>query len=123
MIPVEQIRPDDCFSACVASILELPIDAVGYFPHAGSPAEWTNNWVHWLDERGFDLYGGIIKADRSYPDPLPRGYWILSAASPRTDVNHAVVCLDDKIVWDPHPQREMGVGEWRSWYKIERYPR
>lgn len=118
MIPVEQVRQDDCFSACVASILELPLEEVAYFPTQDLEVDaWMTAWVLWLDERGYDLYGGIVHPFWKRPE----GYWILSAESPRLDgKNHAVVCKDGEIVWDPHPERDMGVGKWVAWYQIEK---
>ena len=58
MIPVYQTAfggpdsptPGDCFRACVASILELPIDEV---PHFCAAEEWIPPLQAWFRERGW----------------------------------------------------------------------
>lgn len=118
MIPVEQRRRDDCFSAVVASLLERSLDEVAYFPTSEYKVhDWIDAWLGWLNEQGYAWYGGVIHPTWQPPE----GYWILSAESPRLDgIHHSVVCHGPDIVWDPHPQREMGVGKWVSWYRIEK---
>jgi hypothetical protein len=43
---------------------------------------------------------------------------ILAADSPRNPVLHAVVACGRDVVWDPHPQRDMGIGEGRMRWLI-----
>ena len=122
MKPVAQtiltVPGGDCFRACIASIFELPIEAL---PNPqdpelaetpmGSAAGWWIEWQSWLAKRNLTMYtwehtpGGWI----------PQGYALLAADSPRGPWLHSVVCHDGKIVWDPSPYREQGVGEWREW--------
>lgn len=106
MKPVEQTitKPPNgnCFAACVASLLELPLEQVPNYlePHG----VWFENWQKWLSERNLTLYCWTA----SY---TPKGYSVLNAKSPRGDFHHSVVALDGEVVWDPHPDRHMGLGE------------
>lgn len=72
MKPVEQTKltyPDgNCFAACVATLLELPLEAVPDFKGDG----WYDAWLEWLKLRNL------------------------------TFINS-------------HPERHMGVGEWKEW--------
>ncbi len=116
MKPVEQsiLKPPDgdCFAACMASLLELPLEAV---PNFTSP-DWYQHWQEWLEPFNLTLLTFTI------PDGgcawLPSGYALLCAESPRGPWDHSVVCLDGKVVWDPNPQREQGLGKWKEWTLI-----
>lgn len=83
----------DCMAACIASLLELDLDAMPN-PHTAS---WWDDWQAWLKQRG--LY--LVEATGG--DWTPPGYAILVGTSPRGDWQHAVVALDGEIVHDPHP--------------------
>ena len=104
MIPVYQTAfggpdsptPGDCFRACVASILELPINEV---PHFCATEEWIPPLQAWFRERGWMplLVAGDI------------GCWLLDAyhvaAGPgsRDGCAHCVVCRGDELAHDPLP--------------------
>lgn len=83
-------------AACVASILEVSLDAV---PNPqGENGEWWHEWIAFLKPYNLQLL--------CFPDGgewIPRGYSILAGKSPRGDWNHAVVCYDGEMVHDPHP--------------------
>jgi hypothetical protein len=124
LIPVEQTRfnaeDGNCHPACIASILEVPLDAVPQptVEEMASYEGWgqycerlRRNFLHPrnLHDIAFPIHsveGDLVK---------PPGYAILCAKSPRTSGYHSVVAFNGEIVWDPHPQREMGVGEWSDW--------
>jgi hypothetical protein len=111
VIPADQTRfgsaEGNCFSACVASILEIPLEDVPQF----MVGDWWANFTAWCEPRG------IIP--KYWPargwcdlDPVrvflgvPTGYAIMSGESPRhPGVLHAVVALDGAIAHDPHPSR------------------
>lgn len=100
----------NCFSACVASILELPIEEVPYF--MGDPEEphdaWGRRLDAWLRPRG--LYALHFENDPTAADAYPiSGLYILGGRSPRGDFAHAVVACGKRIVHDPHPSRA-GIG-------------
>lgn len=112
MIPVDQTTfghpGGNCFSACVASILELPISEVPYF--MGDLDESNHVWAKrlddWLEPRGlYALHFNIN--DRALHDRenlWPKGFYILNVKSPRGD--HSVVARGPKVVHDPHPKRD-----------------
>ena len=112
MKPVEQTQltyPDgNCFAACVATLLELPLEAVPDFKGDG----WYDAWLEWLKPRNLTFINFRIDPGDSWRPP---GYSLLAADSPRGKWLHSVVCKDGEIVWDPHPERHMGVGEWKEW--------
>ena len=87
----------NCFSACVASILELPIEEVPFF---GADELWWTRFAEWLEAR--NLYPVCLK---HRPGRAPVGYHILSGKSPRGEFMHSVVAKGEDIVHDPHPSR------------------
>ena len=86
-----------CFSACVASILELPIEEVPFF---GADELWWTRFAEWLEAR--NLYAICLK---HRPGRAPVGYHVLSGKSPRGEFMHSVVAKGEDIVHDPHPSR------------------
>lgn len=95
----EMIEKGNCRTACVASILELPIEEVPYFV---AFKDWEKEQERFLAERG-------LKPKWSYGwgYTRPEGYAIGVGISPRSrkdkPMYHAVVTLDGEIVHDPHP--------------------
>lgn len=111
MKPVEQtiLHPPDgnCFAACVASILELPIEAVPNFRTEGDG--WWREWQQWLAERNLAFLGwpsDELGGDQVRADTL-RGYSICTVRYelPNGGLNHSVVALNGETVWNPHPLR------------------
>lgn len=110
----------DCYRACIASILELPLEEVPHFMQIDVDTKeyYLGHVQNWLLEKGMfmmslpeeinEYYKWII--DEKYP-----GYVIASGVSPRQPegktLHHAVVMKSGKIVHDPHPSREGLVGE------------
>jgi hypothetical protein len=99
MKPVDQTRYDtkgNCVSACIASILELPVEVVPLFISDG----WWSRLLRWLGTR--DLSATKIEADRAAP-----GYTIAFGPSMRlVGLGHACVARNGIIVHDPHPSRD-----------------
>ena len=95
----------DCFRACVASILELPVEDVPNFSGIAQNDEefWdlNNTWAAtkgfkyvtiYLEKQNWSIISGIL--------------CIASAKSPRReDQTHAVV-WHDGIIHDPHPSND-----------------
>lgn len=97
----------DCERTAIACLLDLPLTEV---PHFGA--------LHWDDPIAFNaaedaylLSVGYSRVQIPYDRPLdeilgsmrycaPNVYYLLSGTS-RTGVNHTVICLNDRIVWDP----------------------
>jgi hypothetical protein len=132
VIPVDQttfgMPGGNCFSACVASILELPISEVPYFmePPPGcehAPAEpcgcWWSGFLDWLAARG--LTSHYFKAG-DYPwSGHPPGYSIAGGLNASAGLPHAVVALDGAQVHDPNPNR-LGLAAVDDYFVIERLP-
>jgi hypothetical protein len=94
----------DCFRACIASVLELPIEVV---PHVA--ALESSRWMRCME--GF-LGGLDVEIEWAEGMP-PNGVWaIATVQSPRNpEVKHSVIYRDGVMVHDPHPSRAGGVGD------------
>ncbi len=89
----------NCFSACVASLLEISINEVPYFMEDQN--DWWDYFSEWLKPFGFYPLCFVLKQSNFYH---PSGYHILSGQSSRGP--HSVVAFKDEIIHDPHPERE-----------------
>lgn len=106
MTPVSQSKlytPDaihngNCFAACLASLLDLPLWMVPPFEDMFGRAEWRGRVEDWL-ERMFTLT--LVKTDGHPFESLPR-FYIGSGLSPR-GVRHSVIYERGVVVHDPHP--------------------
>lgn len=106
MRPVQQTKfgsPDgNCFSACVATIFELPLDHVPDF----KGDRWRENLTDWLFSNyslvpqfiQTKLGGGLI-VQTEIPHLI---YSIACGPGPRGP-RHSVVRLGPSMAWDPHP--------------------
>jgi len=98
----------DCHRACIASILELPLEEVPHFCDGGQEVGGLDCPVRsWLDERGLfqtnTPYNGNIDLDQLLHDlgiVLPGIYFILGGSS-RNGVGHSLVAGEGRIVHDP----------------------
>lgn len=106
MIPVKQTdttsETGNCFAACLASILEVPLGIMN-MPVGGLDAEtWGPAWDAFLAK-----YNLGISCFTPGGRP-PRGYAIAGIKSPRfPDTLHAVVAYNGRIIHDPHPSVEV----------------
>jgi hypothetical protein len=106
MRPVDQttfgVPGGNCFSACIASILELAIEDVPYFMGDFQEPDqaYADRFEAWLLPRGFyPMYFNYSK----HASSLVRGYHLLGGRSPRGP--HAVVARAGVMIHDPHPSR------------------
>lgn len=102
MRPVEQrvVDPDkgDCFFACIASILELPLEDIPELRTDDKSSQWEK-WVDWFRAANLTLIC------LTHHGPVP-GYAIRSIPSYNFEARlHAVVTYDGQVVWDPSPTR------------------
>ena len=108
MIPLAQTKlhsdtqKGNCFATCIASILELPIEAVPAFEELFET--YPTQWFGWC--RRYLAGWGIMPVQRdahlSYDS-----YYIANGASPRSRegnlILHSVIYLNGKMAHDPHP--------------------
>ena len=117
----------NCWSACIASLLGLPVEDVPNFcsdEHVGQHGNWLLATQKWLAELGFGclLLDLTILPDGCIPHHLS-GWVIASGRSSRwtedEPLDHCVVCrvsrdAKGELWWewahDPHPSREWIAG-------------
>lgn len=87
----------NCFSACLASILEIPIEQIPNFC-VEYPSDWLNKTNEWLAGLGLVLVDFTVEGLPDYDT-----YWIASGLSPRLTCDHSVVYHASAMVHDPHP--------------------
>jgi hypothetical protein len=84
----------DCLRAAVASIYDLPLEAVPHF------AQFQKNWFTalslYVDSQGFRIH-------KVYRPKLAEGYVLAFGKSPRGSFRHAVVWSGGEVAHDPHP--------------------
>lgn len=108
MIPVHQTitaasgadLPGNCLQAAVASIFELPLDAV---PHFVTYPNWPLKLRRWSASFGLYPLDLGVTADDPWLHHTP-AHHVLIGGSPRLPGEaHAVVGFAGEIVHDPHP--------------------
>lgn len=104
MKPVEQTKVHaphegingNCFASCLASMMELPIEAIPQFEeYMGDPVVWSmaTNWLR---------YYGLKVTRHTTP---PQGFSIATGPSPRWSEHHCCIVHNGKMVHDPHPAK------------------
>lgn len=89
--------PGDCMQTAVASLLDLPTEAVPHFAAFDGPGAWFDAFALWLKGRGL-----VIRAF-PYAEEVDRPCLALGM-SPR-GVEHVVVWGREGMLHDPHPSR------------------
>lgn len=107
MIPIFQDRygtiDGNCFEACLASLLELPLHGV---PELGGDDVYESNLARYLAGQGllYVLVRGPSNPERSILEAMfevKEVYHVIEGVSPRGGP-HAVVGRNGKTVHDPH---------------------
>lgn len=95
----------NCMGACLASILEVPIEAVPNFFDAGpDDTDWWNALRVWLRKFGLSIITLTFTEAAQWRWLRLSGYHIVSGPSPRLEgMHHATVWHDGAMVHDPHP--------------------
>ncbi len=98
----EGIGNGDCFAACLASLLEIPLWMVPPFHQMFGRRDWHSRINEWLDK----FFNMTIESEYKDIDvsKLPE-FYIACGASSR-GVKHAVIYSKGKLVHDPHPSNE-----------------
>lgn len=127
MIPVFQTMTvgnngeGNCFNACIASILELPLREVAQI-HPRFEGDYWGAWEDWFAERG------LFMNHRGLRDGSPKGYAIASGRSTRLypdghakageRIHHACVVFNGELVHDPFPMKG-GFDDVTSYWTID----
>ncbi|MCJ1709259.1 hypothetical protein [Microbacterium sp. VKM Ac-2923] len=89
--------PGDCMRTAVASLMDLPTEAVPHFVLFDAPGAWFQVFTLWLRGRGL-----TIRPMRGEDVDQP---CLAIGMSPR-DVEHVVVWGPNGMIHDPHPSRD-----------------
>lgn len=100
--------PGDCMRTAVASLLDLPTDAVPHFALFDAPGAWYDAFTLWLQGRG-------LKIKPLRRDDVDRPCLAIGM-SPR-GVEHVVVWGASGLLHDPHPSQS-GI-EARQFWALE----
>jgi hypothetical protein len=134
MIPIDQTKvgpvEGNCWAACIASILELPIEEVPNFvvEYEGEYLKKTEEWINGLVKTRLWLKGHELGLVTVHCGNSPLGcigttYWIGVGKSPRGP-DHAVVYHGEDLVHDPHPDKTGLEGiPWSGSFFVLRNPR
>lgn len=109
------IGTGNCFSACIASLLEVPIEEVPFFMGEDEPMQACDAWLapfglyilqRWMPRPvpTKELFEGVDALDAlgdRTANGWPRGFYILAGLN--AGGPHTVVAQDTKIVHDPNP--------------------
>lgn len=96
----------NCFNACIASIMELPLRDVAQI-HPKFEGDYWGAWEDWFAERG------LFMNHRGLRNGPPKGYAIANGRSTRfypddhkkagERIHHACVVFNGELVHDPFP--------------------
>ncbi len=100
MKPVSQARVNyrdgDCLRACIASVLELPLEAVPAYVED----DMQIKFVEWLQQFNMSLMSVRLGDPDGF---IPPGYHLIEGPSRNGQDTHVAVGLDRQIVHDPDP--------------------
>lgn len=102
----------DCWRACIASVLELPLKDVPHFELLDI-REGRRKELKFLAKHGYTIYAIYGEGKMgNHPKMMSdeNEYYFAIGSSPRyfeknKSVSHQVVCHKGKIVHDPHPDK------------------
>ena len=112
-VDVEPVTHGNCLSACLASILDMPIaDIPNYATVYQQTGKWIDDFESLLLGRGYQLLEFFyFPQNGTWEDLLKQspgidGYFICCGPSPRESAGgHAVIYKDGVLFHDPHPSR------------------
>jgi hypothetical protein len=107
----EGIANGNCFAACLASLLDLPLWMVPPFDQMFGRGDWRGRVDEWLLRM---FQSELVDTSGHQVDALPE-FYIASGRSAR-GVKHSVIYSAGKLVHDPHPS-DSGIAfvEW-TWH-------
>jgi len=117
MKPVDQTKfgdPDgNCFAACLASLLECPIEDVPKF-QSKPKIYWMDVYDNWLGQFGLGVFSTTT-------DPFLHAEWhmeLIAGGNGPRGIPHTVLWKRGKMIHDPHPSRAGLIGEPTEYYII-----
>ena len=129
MIPIDQTIIDkekgNCFSAAVASLLEMPLSKV---PNFIDMDDWFEQFYNFLNDNGYEFHGTCFPKTYMLLKECPnvKGHLIASVPSKTFEgVGHSVIIdMSFDVVHDPNPnkkwQGKIIRDEVEDWYMISR---
>lgn len=108
----------NCLQACVASLLELPLDDVPHFV-SYPMEEWWFVVERFFADRGLGICWQPLNPEHGGWAPLGVDVMV-TGKSPRGEFNHVVLYRDWQLSHDPHPSGDGLDGEPRGVYHL--YP-
>lgn len=95
------IHNGNCYAACLASLLELPLWMVPPFEDMFARTVWMKRTEEWLGR----MFGLRLARANGHPvEDLPE-FYIASGPAPR-GVHHSVIYRRGELAHDPHPSGE-----------------
>lgn len=95
----------NCFTACISTILEIPIESIPHFCKGGND-NWYADFLWWLETVGYSNIE-LLAEHYEHWSPSEGLQCYLSGKSPRGNFDHVVVGRYEngeyKIIFDPHP--------------------
>lgn len=107
----------NCWTACIASIIECDIDEI---PHFMRDSEYPiTDTIKWLDDKGYSYIEFADKGLIEYAQMQYWGYHLICGPSPRfSNVYHSVVGYNGEPYFDPHPDETMLDSNTDNWIYI-----
>jgi len=93
-------EPGNCMSACLASLLDLPVSEVPNFAALGPLGYW-DGMQRWLAGRGLYLFE--LKSAPCHTPGAPEDLNYIASGKSSRGLLHAVVMREGQIAHDPHP--------------------
>lgn len=112
MIPVTQtdfsMPGGNCFAACVASLLELPLERVPNF-HGMYGENWLSPFTRWLKDFGlWPALASVLDSDRDAQNHLLNdSATAIAGGCTKFGFSHACLYQGKRLIWDPFPS---GIG-------------
>lgn len=101
LLRIYQRELNDCFRACAASVLELPIESLPNYK-AGINTQRilskNSRWSIWCKRNGYELVKQLFPLDHQLPVD---SYYIANFKYRSKNWAHAMVCRNNVLVHDP----------------------
>ncbi len=102
-------KKGNCFTACISSITEIPIEVIPHFC-ACKNRNWWDYFIEWTQSK--NLFAAMIMPECI--EGLPKGLVLIATGKTMRGIMHSVLWKDGKVIFDPHPSNE-GITEPRDY--------